>query len=196
MMPPGNGLDPLLKDIFTLIGSSVTIIGGFVAATLAIYNLILSRKIREKELRFKQAQMGKQIIEEMFDDEAAGNALLMIDFDQRSFDLGSRKKSIITRDDVLQALNPLNKHEDRKTVFIRECFDGLFYFLDRIEHFVTIGLTTFEDVAVPIKYYATMMSKHKSILVKYIQLTQFERAHIFLNRFSVWKTAAIEDSIL
>jgi hypothetical protein len=195
-MPPGNGLDPLLKDIFTLIGSSVTIIGGFVAATLAIYNLILSRKIREKELRFKQAQMGKQIIEEMFDDEAAGNALLMIDFNQRSFDLGSRKKSIITRDDVLWALNPSNQDEDRKTVFIRECFDGLFYFLDRIEHFVTIGLTTFADVAVPIKYYATMMSKHKSILVKYIQLTQFERALIFLNRFSTWKTASIEDSIL
>lgn len=47
MMPSGNGLDPLLKDIFTLIGSSVTIIGGFVAATLAIYNSILNRKIRE-----------------------------------------------------------------------------------------------------------------------------------------------------
>lgn len=86
--------------------------------------------------------MGQQIIEEIFDDEGAGNALSMIDFDQRSFDLFSRKKSIITRHDVLQALNPLNQHEDRITVFIRECFDSLFYFLDRIEHFVTIGLTT------------------------------------------------------
>jgi hypothetical protein len=195
MISNASGLDPLLKDIFLLIASSVTITGGFIAAFMAIYNLVLSRRIREKELRFKQAQVGKQIIEEMFDDDAAGNALLMIDFEKRSFDVGSKRKIVINIEDVLQALNPDNKSEDAKTIFIRESFDGLFYFLDRFEHFVQIGLTTFEDVAVPIKYYATIMTTHRSTFLKYIQLTQFERALTFLNRFSFWAKVPAKDSI-
>lgn len=195
MVSPGAGLSPLLKDIFTLIVSSITIIGGFIAASLAIYNLILNRKIREKELRFKQAQMGKQIVEEMFDDDAAGSALLMIDFEKRSFDIGSKKKIVINRADVLHALNPENKNEDSKTIFIRESFDGLFYFLDRFEHFVQIGLTTFEDVAVPIKYYTSLMTTQKTTFLRYIQLTQFERAITFLNRFPIWVKAPAKDSI-
>ncbi|MDZ7263694.1 MAG: hypothetical protein ONB16_03860 [candidate division KSB1 bacterium] len=184
----------MVKDIISLIGTSVTIIGGFVAATIAIYNLILNRKIREKELRFKQAQMGKQIIEEMFDDEAAGNALLMIDFERRSFDVGSRKKLMITQNDVVRSLDPEMQDEDRRSIFIRECFDGLFYYLDRFEHFIKIGLITFEDVAVPLQYYATIMSKQKSVYMNYITLTQFERALIFLNRFSAWKNVKIKES--
>lgn len=194
MVAPGGGLDPVIKDIITLVGTCITIIGGFVAATIAIYNLILNRKIREKELRFKQAQMGKQIIEEMFDDEAAGNALLMIDFERRSYEIGSRKKAIITRDEVVAALNPEIQHEDFKTIFIRECFDGLLYYLDRFEHFIKIGLTTFDDVAVPLQYYATIMSKQKSAFINYIVITQFERALHFLDRFSAWKFVKAKES--
>src|SRR5689334_14801935 len=124
----------------------VGIIGGLVAATVAIAQQIQNRRQRERELRWKQAECGKKLIDEIFHDPYSNAATLMLDSWQRSYSVPDAGKMDIDWDDhVRPALNVDSwDNEDPKSSFVRDSFDMLFYLLDRFECLLQVELTTFE----------------------------------------------------
>jgi hypothetical protein len=167
----------------------VAVVGGLIAAGLAIYEAFENRKLRERELRWKQAESGKRIIDEIFHEPGSNAATLMLDSWHRSYDIDGKETKIAWQD-VISALNVESfQHEDKRAIFVRDCFDLLFYYLDGFEHFIQAGLTTFEDVRFPTEYYIDMMAedeKEKAIIIAYIRECKYRQIWQFLDRFPSW----------
>jgi hypothetical protein len=62
----------------------------------------------------------------------------------------------------------------------------LFYYFDRFEHLIQAGLTTFEDLRMPIQYYVDMMAEDKAVFVSYIRYCKYQNIWQFLDRFPEW----------
>ncbi len=52
--------------------------------------------------------------------------------------------------------------DGEKDDFIRECFDDLFYYLERMALFLEKGFVKYEDVRSPLGYYAEQMAKNSA----------------------------------
>src|SRR5262249_44293221 len=119
----------------------VAVGGGLIAAGIAIHQAFENRKLRERELRWKQAESGKRLIDEIFHEAGSNAATLMLDSWHRNYAIEGKETKIAWKD-VISALNVESfQHEDKRDIFVRDCFDLLFYYLDGFEHFIQAGLT-------------------------------------------------------
>jgi len=165
----------------------VAIVGGLIAAGLAIWQAAQNRQQRALELRWKQADSAKHLIDEIFHDEFSNCATLMLDSWDRAYPIPGASKVKIPWEDVVRALKVQSfDTEDLKSIFVRDCFDTLFYYLDRFEHFIQVGLTTFEDLRMPTQYYVDMMAEDKALFVSYIKYCKYTNIWQFLDRFPKW----------
>jgi uncharacterized protein HemX len=69
-----QGMNPFLKDCIQVGSWAVAIIGGLIAAGVAIYQQRANRKQREIELRWNQAKLGRELFDQMFN--TSGQALM------------------------------------------------------------------------------------------------------------------------
>jgi hypothetical protein len=161
-------------------------LGVFVAAAKFRSEVQSNREQRERDLRWRQADAGKKLNDEMLDDREAYAALQMIDSGSRQFELPSKHTVVVTTEDWLQALDPKAIREDEKSVFIRDCFDSAFYYMATLEHYVQSGLVRVDDVAYPLRYYIPLMKKHRQAIDAYLETfgllearRLLEREHLF-----------------
>ncbi len=61
----------------------VAVVGGLIAAGIALWQANQNQRQRALDLRWKQAAAGRDLVDEMLDDEAASDALAMLDSDER-----------------------------------------------------------------------------------------------------------------
>ncbi len=173
------------------LGAWITaIVGGLVAAGLGIWQAVLNRRQRAKELRWRQAEAGKKLIDEMLDDKLADAALTMLDSDERTFRHDDQTYEV-TSADVVAALTLSEKgpHDNGpKAKFIRDCFDSLFFFFAIFEHYIQTELTTFEDVREPAEYYVRELADDKELHIAYIKEVLFRNLPAFMNRFDSWRS--------
>jgi hypothetical protein len=188
-------MDPKFWQVATWI---VGVVGGLIAAGLAIYQAFENRKLRERELRWKQAESGRRLIDEIFHAPDSNTATLMLDSWHRVYVLPDGTKSELAWADVIKALDVGSfSQDDIQTVFVRDCFDLLFYYLDGFEHLIQAGLTTFEDVRFPTEYYVDMIAedeKEKAIIAAYIRACKYKNIWQFLERFPAWRRTPTEKS--
>src|SRR5688500_14065605 len=71
----------LIKDIFQVAAWIVAVIGGLIAAGKAISELRNSTQQKKRDLRWRQAEMAKQLLDELFGNLEARAALKMLDWD-------------------------------------------------------------------------------------------------------------------
>lgn len=165
---------------------------GVVIAFLKFRNEISSnREQRERDLRWRQADAGKKLNDEMLTDPEAWAAMQMLDYSGREFELPSKEKAVITDADWLRILNPATDVKGEKDVFIRDCFDSLFYYMATLEHYIGSGLIRSDDVAYPLSYYVPLMSTHRTIIDAYLERYRLNGARNFLGRFSDWQQPTI-----
>lgn len=165
----------------------VAVFGGLTAAGLGIWQAVQNRQQRAKELRWKQADSAKQLIDEMFHEELSNFATIMLDSWGRTYPVPGAGEVRIAWDDVLEALKVESfATEDSKPDFIRDCFDMLLYYLDRFEHLIQAELITFEDIRTPVQYYVDMMAEDKAVFVPYIRFCKYTNIWQFLDRFPQW----------
>lgn len=157
----------------------------FVTALKILKELRDGRKQRELELRWKQAEAGKSLNDEMQTDERAWPAMQMLDSDRREFVLSGDQKVVINQADIAAALDP-ETASSPKTDFIRDCFDTFFYFLAMFEHHISNGLVRQEDVAYPIEYYLPLLARHRNVVDKYLANFNLARTRKYLERFQAW----------
>jgi hypothetical protein len=183
-------MDQGLKDVLQLL----TWVVAAGALILAIYKfrseLHEGRLQRERDLRWRQAEVGKSLNDEMQTDERAWPALQMLDSERREFKLPNEKVLTVDRSDVAPALDPQNDHRDEKSVYIQDCFDTLFYFMAMLEHYISNTLIREDDVAYPMEYYVPLMSKMRPQVAAYLERHGLRRAQRFLERYPAWREAA------
>lgn len=121
-----------------------------------------TREQRNRDLRWRQAEAAKKLNDEMMTDVESWAAMQMLDYSGRTFKLPSNTSAVITHDDVASTLNPMAVITDEKEIFIRDCFDKLFYHIAMLEHYISSTLIRAEDVAFPIEYYVPLLAKFKS----------------------------------
>jgi hypothetical protein len=181
-----RAMDPGMKDWLQAAAWAATAVGLVVAATKLWSELRTGRLQRDRDLRWKQAEAGKSLNDEMQTDSRAWPAMQMLDSEARAFTLPSNRIVTITRADICTALDPSKNANDEKSVYIRDCFDALFYFMSMFEHYISNTLIRAEDVAYPIEYYVQIMARLRGPIKAYLEKYGVSRARKFLERYSAW----------
>jgi hypothetical protein len=165
----------------------VGIVGGAVAATLALVQAFLNLSQRKKEHRWRQAEMGKKLIDEAWSDPKANSACLILDGLQTTVESDSGV-SFSVSPEVL--MNALDEGSDLTEIvqLLRDRADILFFYFGRMEHFVRTGLVTFDDLVSPADYYVELLATRKPTVAAYLKSFRFYRARQFLERFESWAT--------
>ncbi len=184
-------VDGNLKD-WIQISSWLGAIGGIL---LAIVNYVsqqrLNRRQRELELkqnklvlRWKQAEAAKKILDEMHADKNAAAAMKMLDWNDVKFEVVPGKREVIWEEDYVKALRTKNLDFTEKEMFIRNCFDNLFYYMAMMEHYVKSDLILLQDVAFPLDYYLNTMKRNHEVFENFLIFYEQDRTHNFMKRLS------------
>jgi hypothetical protein len=180
-----RSLSTTMKDYFQILAWIATA----VAAILAILQW-------HKNLRWKQAEMAKTCLDEIWNDPLAFAGLKMLDWTGLSFPLPDNGGH-----------TPPISHEQRRASlrvvhtqfppgdpgpFIRDAYDRLFDGFERLEHFIRIKLIRFEDVEPRLRYYVGKLGTGDERPTAELFLTayDFKLALRFLERFASWKSNA------
>jgi hypothetical protein len=183
--PMGQGL----KDWLQAAAWVATAVGLVVTAIKFWSELRAGRLQRDRDLRWRQAEAGKSLNDEMQMDDRAWPAMQMLDSESRAFTLPNDTLVTITRADIVTALDPASKANDEKSVYIRDCFDALFYFMAMLEHYISNTLIRAEDVAYPIEYYVPFMVPFRVQITAYLNKYGLSRTRVFLERYAAWRVS-------
>lgn len=153
-----------------------------VAIFLAIMEYSESTDQRIKELRFQQAQVGKELLDEAFASKETQDAMRMLDRQDEGvkFQVAEEKIEEIQTSDIIQALKSDESTSD-KDVFIQDRIDSLFFFIGRVQAFIDIGMVNEEDVLYPLEYYVQQMCDYKDDINPYIKTYTSKQTQTFLN---------------
>jgi hypothetical protein len=178
-----------------LVVAVVAILGGLITAGKAVTELRQANQQKREDLRWKQAEMAKQCVDEIFTNSFARAAVKMLDWSGRHYDLpGGGKTTQITDDVRRKALRTQSTEfspNDSDSPFIRDAYDNLFDGLERLEHFITIELIRFEDVEPAFSYHVRKMAsiEERPIIELFLESYGFTLGQRFLERFPEWRAA-------
>ena len=175
-----------LPDPWQILSWKVAIVTGLAAAILALVQAIAALAQRAREMRWKQAELARKLLDDVYDFDPSHNALIMVDEFAESFQLDNGQEIEVSFTDIDSALStPVKDHSD-KAKYIRRCFDALFYHVERIEQSIRIKLVKLEDVSRPAEYYVERLALHKRSIISYLAFTKYTGAKEFLERFCAW----------
>jgi hypothetical protein len=182
-------MNKLLKDIIEVSYWGLTILGGLIVAFLAIRQFKLNTEQRKDELRWKQANAAKEIINDIHNNKLASNAVFILDWSEGRHRLKFEDKdSVIISyiDDVIPALNKPQSKCSELDQDIIYCFDWFFYYINRIEHYIRTNLIKFEDVEDIHRLYSKKIKEHEAIYEKFMDDHSYNLANHF------WKRPVLE----
>jgi len=188
--PNIEGVNPYWKDVFQIGAWVVAIGGGLIAAARAIDESRANREQRKRELRWRQAQAGTELVGKMLDDSRSWNAMIMLDWDSREYALSKDVTETINIGEVEHALRPYRDRCTPKEAYIRDAFDTLFYHMALLERAINVSLVTFDDVSWPISYYVQRMATHRRVYEDYMREFSHSGARNLAERFEGWRSAA------
>jgi hypothetical protein len=181
MKPPNN-----IKDLWevrsfqvAVFSAILTAFTGFLAAWWAVW-------VWWRDLRWKQAELARTLLDEIFDYGPSNDAWRMVDGEE-TYNEEKGNVYLINMDQVRRALpKPWNDDRGGPDVYVRWCFDALLYYLERLEQSVKIKLVRIEDLTAPTSYYIALMANDKKLFQDYAELIRFRGAIAFMNRFPEW----------
>lgn len=179
-------MDQGLKDWLQATAWIATAVGLIVTAVKFWSEFRQGRLQRERDLRWRQAEAGKGLNDEMQTDDLAWAAMQMLDSERREFKLPNGETVTIMQADIATALDPETRSTDDKSIYIRDCFDTLFYFLAMLQHYIANTLIRYDDIAYPIEYYVPLMAKFKPQIANYLSKYNLWRTREFLERYEAW----------
>ena len=176
-----------IKDYFQIVAWLVASIGGVIAAFKAIVEVRLNRKQRESELRWKQAQLAKELLDEIEENSLIRNAKNLIDRHEYEYYVRENQIEIIHHEEVLDSLNKeveslVSLNEKEK--FIIECLEELFMKFERLEHLIVIKLIEFDDICDPLYWWVKVMNQRHNNYEEFLVKYDYGQAINFLNRFN------------
>jgi hypothetical protein len=175
------------KDWFDIAFKIAGIAGGLIAAFKAIAEMRLNRIVRERDLRWKQAGSAKQLIDEMFDGPKAKDASLMLDWEERDYEIDGQVVTIYTKD-IISALSITDLNFSNTETYIRDCFDYFFYYIQSIEQSLVNHIFLEKAIKFPLEYYARIIrdGNVNKPLRKFLEKYHYTESVAFFQRFNTW----------
>ena len=180
-VPASSGQSLSIKDLITSLATLIGVPAAMLAATKAINEFHRGNQERIRENRHKQASAAKGQLDALFSDPLARAAMQMLDWSGREYNTGSQTQAIFFRE-LKPALRLVDLTLDEKEAYIRDCFEKLFDHLSMIEHLCKIEYLNFDDVAVPIAYYARKIAGHPDAYFPFIDTYGYSLAKDFIQR--------------
>jgi len=171
-----------MKDLLQVITGLIAVIGGLIAVFKALDEMRQSRIQRKIELRWKQANLAREILDSAFENKYFENAVSMLDLPGRKFKFGDSRTESINLQDIVAALESDDPTHSDKLVFIRDCFDYLFFYMNRIEQAIETNLIFIEDVKQPFSFLVGKMIGNRHVFEEYMKENGYNYAMKFLNR--------------
>jgi hypothetical protein len=181
------GLTQLTKDRFEVASKSMAIVGGIVSAAVLIVTLQGTLEQRAREHRWNQARLAMELVDDLMSDPLAFDALRMIDWESREYQIAGGPPQVITSSVVREALDPgNNEHLTATGVYVRESFDRLFHHLGKLERALRSELIVPDDIESPLAtYYAPLLrSKYASVIEAYMKQLGVTDAAALLRRYT------------
>ena len=137
---------------------------------------------RRLELRWKQAEAAKKMLDEMLEDPLAKAAMTMLDWDDLEYDIKTNVYAWIQQEEYLRALRTKGLDFSDKEAYIRNCFDSLFYFMAMMEHYIKSDLVLLEDIAFPLDYYLKIMNRNRDVFLNFLNHYNLKGSLDFMTR--------------
>lgn len=163
----------------------VAIIGGLLAAYKLIVEMKQSRIQRRMDLRWKQANAAREMLNQMLASPLVQDATIMLDWSGREFTIAPNQKATITFEEVQNGLRTDNLIFSAKEVYIRDCADAFLFHVELIEQAIRNELIEFKDVKFPMEYYIATLRKNDlyNAYTQFIKEYDYKNAERFLSRF-------------
>jgi hypothetical protein len=170
----------------------MAILGGLIAAFKAIHETAENRRQRAHELRWKKAQLAREILDKLHSNRRFHDALVMLDWSGREFEVSPGQVQEIRWEDLPTALrawqDPISF--DEKEIYIRDCFDDLFDGLNLLEHYLGTDLLDFRDVEFPMAYHIAKLRERSDAVTVFINHYGYRLAVAFIERFPAVMSSA------
>lgn len=174
----------IIKNVLVIIG----IPGALYAAWKAIDEFKNSNAEKAKETaekarenRHKQAAAARDALRDLFGRDKARAAMRMLDWSGRSYSDGA-SSHVVNFSDLGPALRVTALTFNTKEQFIRDCFEDLLDQLELIGHLIEIDFLHYNDVAVPLAYYARQISDDIGSFAPFLDTYGYPRAKALLLR--------------
>jgi hypothetical protein len=183
----GSDMSTATMNWIQAISWLIASIGGVAALlNLGVQNWRASNQ-RKEEYRWKRAEQAKIITNQIWTNERCTDAMMMLDWTNRTYKISKDEEVRITTSDVTEALTTENLVFSEKQAYIRDCFDALLDAMQYLEHLIQIDLVDFFDVGFPMRYSIEELSGKRPEIDRYMDAYHFDEAEQFLNRFDFWK---------
>ncbi|MDT5121079.1 MAG: hypothetical protein QOC96_561 [Acidobacteriota bacterium] len=187
-------IDPNWKDWI----QTLSWVGAVIGLILALLKYVSEQKqnreqrVRELEqsqieLRWKQAEAAKKLLDEMLSDSDASAAMKMLDWNDVEFEVKPGLHLKIGEQDYVKALRVSDFNFGDKEQYIRDCFDSLFYYMAMIEHYIYSDLVRLEDVAFPLDYFLRIINRNRVVFDTFLEYYKLNRATRFMKRLNKYK---------
>jgi hypothetical protein len=171
-----------LESMAKLVG----IIGGLIAVFVGIYQLGQGTYQNVRELHWKQAELGREMVNKMMDDEG-WKAMEMMDWEDegREYEINGQKEKI----NANAVYAALERHESTdKDRYIIDRLDRTFFLVSQLQSAVRSDLVRLEDVRFPLSWYAAKrMCQHKQLFEAYMKENAAPETLLFFQSLDEWK---------
>jgi hypothetical protein len=127
----------------------------------------------KRDLQWRQTLEAQNAVRRLVGDSRAQNAMTMLDWDDREFEISPSQSEPISRDERRIALRTSPVSFAPKEMFIRDCFDGLFDQFQMIQQEINNKMFDVEYVRYPIGF-ANLMKKPKDWPIIHAFLTAYD----------------------
>lgn len=171
----------IILDISQLVTWFLASAGVVFGVFRGLREMRLSREVRQTEQRWRQADLARQLLERLEEDDAVRAAYRMTDYDKGEIEVQGHFTA--TRQEIRTALTVGPLKPESKETQIRDSFHSLFNYLEHFEHYIRINLIFFEDVQYPLEYWMRNLLAEWRIISKNLDAYNFPLAKSFIERF-------------
>jgi hypothetical protein len=187
--PQSEGKEGSWSDRFESFAKWIGTIGALVAVFTGIYQFAQSNSQNARELRWKQAELAREMVNKMVDDDG-WKAMEMLDWEDegRGYEINGREEKV-NANAVYAALE--NDESTDKDKYILYRLDRTFFLVSQLEAAVRSELVRIEDVRFPLSWYAAKrMCPRRRLFETYMQENAAPETLQFFERLPEWKNCA------
>lgn len=180
-------MDPFWKDVIQVAAWIVAVVGGVGGLTLSILQ-------RRADLQWRRTNKAQELIDDIHHHALASQATHMLDWygSQAPFEytLKDGVRRSLSHSQVVEALE-LDRRDCKldTQIFVHDCFDWFFYFVDRIEHSINRRLIDRLDVEPIFKPYAKILGRDWEMFENFLKSRQYAHAKKFFESYQELRAA-------
>jgi hypothetical protein len=167
------------------LNDQITSVAAILGVLITLFGVFRGLGEARRANRLRQAAVAKEVLRDLFTDPLGRSAMQMLDWDGRTFQAGSNSLTIHGKDlkPALVVHSNTTKF-DVQQQYIRDCFENLFDHLLMIEHLISIENIHYDDIRIPIQYYAAKISKYSRTFDPFLFEYGYAKAHRLIYRLA------------